>query len=117
MSNTAVMPEIPEANLIGRPPKNKQKRTARFSVRAGNVTMPASMAQFLPDYLTQAPAPPVAVKVEPAPVPEPEPLIKDGFPNLPECKLIGRPEGSRNTSPRKRRAQPVQTSDEPPHEG
>lgn len=111
MSN-ATMPEIPEAHLVGRPPKAQRVAGAKRGPKPRNGSVPTSMTQYLPSYLTKPAAIPVPAVAVPV-VAEPEPIIKDGFPNLPECKLIGRPEGSKNTSPRQRRTPAAPAAEAP----
>jgi hypothetical protein len=101
MSNTEAsnVSATPTKNRGGRPKGSKNKPK---TVPTGKpTTLPAAMVQFLPPYLRPAAA--AVAAPEPVKVPEAPPIIKDGFPNLPEAKLIGRPFGSKNQTPRKRR--------------
>lgn len=66
-------------------------------IEAGEVLPPGMSVAFTNEFFEK-------MRVPGAPVQVPETvLIKDGVPNLPVAKLIGRPTGSKNSVPRKKR--------------
>jgi hypothetical protein len=109
MSNPEVSPATQKKNRGGRPKGSKNKPKAGAQAKTGVLpALPAAMVQFLPEYLR--PQPEQVAAPEPVKVPEAPPIIKDGFPNLPDAKLIGRPFGSKNSTPRKRRQRAQQAA-------
>lgn len=76
--DVVLIPEVTnQPKKRGRPPGSRNK---------------PKVPNFIPEFLQNVKIPEV-----------PEPIIKDGFPNLPEGKLVGRPMGKKNSGPRKAR--------------
>ena len=65
---------------------------------------PEVMQQYIPESIRKAT---VSALQVPSVLPPPSrPVLKDGLPNLPEGKMIGRPMGKKNSGPRKPRQTP-----------
>lgn len=101
--NESPNPENTPLRKRGRPKgsKNKPKMVAPTSI-------PEAMAPFIPESIQKiallqfSEAAPVLIR----PV-----LTPEGFPNLPDGKIIGRPMGKKNSYPRKSRISPSQESE------
>lgn len=88
---TVSIPQTPRKR--GRPKGSKNKP------KVAPVVVPEAMTPYIPESIRKV------APLQPA-VPEvPRPALNtDGFPNLPEGKIVGRPMGKKNSGPRKPRA-------------